>query len=89
VIEIEVNGDALGSCETRSGLMTAVAREGREQVGDLTYRTNRLIDGQGEKQNPFYRVEYMYSTTLASPQPACKRQLRSLGGGGGTFTGDY
>jgi hypothetical protein len=89
MIEIEVNGDALGAREAGGGVPAAITRESRQQVSDLTHLADSLIDGQREKQkNPFYRVSYTYSTTLALPQPVYKRQLRSLDGGG-TFTGDY
>ena len=88
MIEIEVNGDALGGTEAWGGVLAAVARKGRQQVRDLTHLTDRLIDSQREKQNPFVWKLYRYSTTLPLALPDHKRQLRSLDGGG-TFTGDY
>ena len=89
MIEIEVNGDALGGTEAGSGLVAAVTRNGRQQVRDLTHLTGRVIEGQREEPESFLKsVLYIHSTTLALCQPADKRQLRSLDGGG-TFTGDY
>ena len=78
MIEIEVDGDALSGRETGSGLVAAVARKVREQVGDLTHLAGRLIDSQREKQNPFLWKSYRYSTTLPLALPGHKRQLRSL-----------
>ena len=78
MIEIEVDGDALGDREAGDGLLAAITREGRQQVRDLTHLTDRLIKGQGEKQHPFLWVSYRYSTTLSLALRGHKRQLRSL-----------
>ena len=53
MIEIEINGDALGGREAGGWVLAAVAREGREQVRDLTHLTERLIDSQRERPSPF------------------------------------
>ena len=53
MIEIEVNGDALSSTEAGSGLLAAVTRNGRQQVGDLTHLTDRVIDGQWKETESF------------------------------------
>jgi hypothetical protein len=59
-------------------LPAAITRESGQQVRDLTHLTDRLIDGQREKQNPFLWKSYRYSTTLLLALPDHKRQLRSL-----------
>src|SRR6266568_3842453 len=86
MIEIEINGDALGGTEAGGWVLAAVARKARQQVRDLTHLTDRLIDGQRERQNPFSWKSYRYSTTLPLPLPDHKRQLRSLKFCGIAFT---
>ena len=49
MIEIEVDGDALGGREASGGLLTAITGEDGQKVRDLTHLTEGLIEGQGEK----------------------------------------
>jgi hypothetical protein len=71
VIEIEINGDALGGREAGGRVLAAVARYGRQQVRDLTHLTGRVIDAQGKKQNPLLVevVQIFYHAAAGAARP--------------------
>ena len=81
MIEIEVNGDALSGTETGSGLLAAVAHKGREQVGDLTHLTDRVIEGQREETKSFLlgvvHTFYHAGAAPASQQTSITQSRRS------------
>jgi hypothetical protein len=71
-IKIEINGDTLGGSETRSWLLAAVTREGRQQVRHLTHLTDRVIEGQWRETESFLigvvQIFYHAGIALASRQ---------------------
>ena len=68
MIEIEVNGDALSGTEAGSGLLAAVAGNGRQQVRDLTHLTDRVIEGQRDEPESFLqRIVQLFYHAAAGP----------------------
>ncbi len=81
VIEIEVDGDALGGTEAGSGLLAAVTRDGRQQVRDLTHLTGRVIDSQWKERESFLeevvQIFYHAGAAPASQQTSITQSRRS------------
>src|SRR4029434_2724899 len=77
VLQVNVNGHAVGGTVARGRLPTAVAGCRGQEIGQFTNLAGRGIDrGQGERESFLYIVVRIFYHACALP--AYKRQLRSL-----------